>query len=41
MKLEYIEGVPYITGGYNIEELGYMTDYLISLGERIEIIHPN
>lgn len=40
MKLEYIEDVPYITGGYNIEELGYMTDYLISLGEHVEIIYP-
>lgn len=40
MKLEYIENSPYIVGGYNNEELGYMTDYLISLGEHVEIVYP-
>ena len=41
MKLEYIENSPYIVGGYNNEELGYMTDYLISLGEHVDIVYPN
>ena len=41
MKLEYIDDIPYITGRYNEEELGYMPHYLISLGENVEIIYPN
>ncbi|MEP9853015.1 WYL domain-containing protein [Staphylococcus aureus] len=40
MELTYIEGTPYITGGYNIEELDYMVHYLISLGENVEILYP-
>ncbi|MCS5431617.1 transcriptional regulator, partial [Staphylococcus aureus] len=40
MNLEYIKGTPYITGGYNIEELDYMVNYLIALGENVHIIYP-
>lgn len=40
MELVYIDDVPYITGGYNEEELTYMVQYLISLGEHVKIIYP-
>lgn len=40
MSLEYISDKPYITGGYHENELQYMVDYLISLGENVKIIYP-
>ncbi|MFC6170918.1 WYL domain-containing protein [Loigolactobacillus jiayinensis] len=40
MTLETIAGVTYLTGGYNREELAYMTHYLITFGEHITIEYP-
>ena len=40
MKLEMIEGIPYVTGGYNQEELSYMTHYLVSFGKELVIEFP-
>lgn len=40
MELQYIDGSPYIVGGYNIDELDYMTHYLMSLGTHVDIIYP-
>lgn len=41
MKLEIINDVPYIIGGYNIEELSYMINYLISFGKNVTIEYPD
>ncbi|NGP46325.1 WYL domain-containing protein [Bacillaceae bacterium SIJ1] len=40
MALEIINDVPYIVGGYNIEELSYMTHYLVSFGKHVKIEYP-
>ncbi|MCM2989854.1 WYL domain-containing protein [Bacillus safensis] len=40
MKLEVIDGAPYITGGYNQEELSYMTHYFIGFGKHVKIEYP-
>ncbi|GAK48333.1 transcriptional regulator [Secundilactobacillus oryzae JCM 18671] len=40
MKLETINGIPYMTGGYNQEELAYMTHFLVSLGKHVTIEFP-
>ncbi|MEK3940541.1 WYL domain-containing protein [Bacillus sp. FSL R5-0431] len=41
MRLEIIENTPYIVGGYNQEELSYMTHYLISFGKHVKIEYPD
>lgn len=41
MRLEIIEDTPYIVGGYNQEELSYMTHYLISFGKHVKIEYPD
>lgn len=41
MKLEMIENIPYIIGGYNKEELNYMINYLLSFGQNITIEYPD
>lgn len=40
MRLAEMDGQPHIVGGYNASELGYMTNYLISLGEDVAVIYP-
>ncbi|MEO1769565.1 WYL domain-containing protein [Candidatus Enterococcus ferrettii] len=40
MLLEEHEGVSYLTGGYNQEELDYMVHYLISYGKHLVIEYP-
>ncbi|WP_231293929.1 helix-turn-helix transcriptional regulator [Bacillus safensis] len=37
MRLEIIDQIPYIVGGYNQEELSYMTHYLMSFGKHVKI----
>lgn len=41
MRLETIDDTPYIVGGYNQEELSYMTHYLISFGKHVKIEYPD
>ncbi|MGE6855235.1 WYL domain-containing protein [Bacillus sp. FSL K6-2841] len=41
MRLEIIDDTPYIMGGYNQEELSYMTHYLISFGKHVKIEYPD
>ncbi|MGM0966845.1 helix-turn-helix transcriptional regulator [Bacillus pumilus] len=41
MRLEIIDDTPYIVGGYNQEELSYMTHYLISFGKHVKIEYPD
>ncbi|RAP23365.1 hypothetical protein C2W59_02945 [Bacillus pumilus] len=41
MRLEIIKDTPYIMGGYNQEELSYMTHYLISFGKHVKIEYPD
>lgn len=41
MKLEMIDNIPYIIGGYNKEELNYMINYLLSFGQNITIEYPD
>lgn len=41
MTLEIVDNVPYIVGGYNIEELPYMTNYLLSFGKNITVEYPD
>ncbi|RKE74725.1 LOW QUALITY PROTEIN: putative DNA-binding transcriptional regulator YafY [Bacillus safensis] len=40
MRLEIIDQIPYIMGGYNQEELSYMTHYLMSFGKHVKIEYP-
>lgn len=40
MRLEEKAGVPYLIGGYNVEELDYMTHYLSSYGKHVKIEYP-
>lgn len=40
MWLEEVEDIAYLAGGYNEEELGYMTHYLSSYGEHLVIEYP-
>lgn len=40
MRLEIIDQIPYIVGGYNQEELSYMTHYLMSFGKHVKIEYP-
>lgn len=40
MTLKIENNIPYIIGGYNQEELAYMTHYLISLGKHVIIEEP-
>ena len=40
MFLKEVEGVSYLTGGYNASELGYMTHYLCSYGQHLVIEFP-
>ncbi|MGF9724374.1 WYL domain-containing protein [Bacillus safensis] len=41
MRLEIIDHIPYIVGGYNQEELSYMTHYLMSFGKHVKIEYPD
>ncbi|MBL4984967.1 helix-turn-helix transcriptional regulator [Bacillus safensis] len=41
MRLEIIDQIPYIVGGYNQEELSYMTHYLMSFGKHVKIEYPD
>ncbi|MDR4250534.1 helix-turn-helix transcriptional regulator [Bacillus pumilus] len=41
MRLEIVDDTPYIMGGYNEEELSYMTHYLISFGKHVKIEYPD
>lgn len=41
MKLEIVDQIPYIVGGYNQEELSYMTHYLMSFGKHVKIEYPD
>ncbi|MCY7432510.1 WYL domain-containing protein [Bacillus safensis] len=41
MRLEIIDQTPYIEGGYNQEELSYMTHYLMSFGKHVKIEYPD
>ncbi|MBS4743237.1 transcriptional regulator [Bacillus safensis] len=41
MRLEIIDQIPYIMGGYNQEELSYMTHYLMSFGKHVKIEYPD
>lgn len=41
MRLEIVDDTPYIMGGYNQEELSYMTHYLISFGKHVKIEYPD
>ncbi|WP_144491497.1 YafY family protein [Bacillus sp. WP8] len=41
MKLEIVDHIPYIVGGYNQEELSYMTHYLMSFGKHVKIEYPD
>ncbi|MGM0815114.1 helix-turn-helix transcriptional regulator [Bacillus zhangzhouensis] len=41
MRLEIVDDTPYIVGGYNQEELSYMTHYLISFGKHVKIEYPD
>ncbi|MBR0604664.1 WYL domain-containing protein [Bacillus safensis] len=41
MRLEIIDQIPYIVGGYNQEELSYMTNYLMSFGKHVKIEYPD
>ncbi|PRR90769.1 MULTISPECIES: helix-turn-helix transcriptional regulator [unclassified Bacillus (in: firmicutes)] len=41
MRLEIMDDTPYIVGGYNQEELSYMTHYLISFGKHVKIEYPD
>lgn len=41
MRLEIIDQIPYIVGGYNQEELSYMTHYLMSFGKQVKIEYPD
>lgn len=40
MMLEIIDGTPYIVGGFNQEELSYMTHYLIGFSNNVTIEYP-
>ncbi|RAU58397.1 helix-turn-helix transcriptional regulator [Bacillus safensis] len=40
MRLEIIDQIPYIMGGYNQEELSYMNHYLMSFGKHVKIEYP-
>lgn len=40
MRLEIVDDTPYIMGGYNQEELSYMTHYLMSFGKHVKIEYP-
>lgn len=40
MTLKIENNIPYIIGGYNQEELAYLTHYLISLGKHVIIEEP-
>lgn len=41
MRLEIIDQILYIVGGYNQEELSYMTHYLMSFGKHVKIEYPD
>jgi len=41
MRLEIVDDTPYIMGGYNQEELSYMTHYLITFGKHVKIEYPD
>ncbi|WP_144502895.1 helix-turn-helix transcriptional regulator [Bacillus pumilus] len=41
MRLEIVDDTPYIMGGYNEEELSYMTHYLITFGKHVKIEYPD
>lgn len=41
MRLEIVDQIPYIVGGYNQEELSYMTHYLMSFGKHVKIEYPD
>ncbi|OUZ10381.1 helix-turn-helix transcriptional regulator [Bacillus pumilus] len=41
MRLEIVDDTPYIIGGYNQEELSYMTHYLITFGKHVKIEYPD
>ncbi|WP_368931388.1 helix-turn-helix transcriptional regulator [Bacillus pumilus] len=41
MRLEIFDDTPYIMGGYNEEELSYMTHYLITFGKHVKIEYPD